>query len=48
MRFKITDAKGVAHVVDDGRPLDYLFNADCLGNMKIFPDKYFDLAIVDP
>ena len=26
---------------------DY-FNADCMEGMKQYPDKYFDLAIVDP
>jgi len=25
-----------------------LYNADCQEIMKIFPDKYFDLAIIDP
>ena len=25
-----------------------LYNADCMDGMKAFPDKYFDLAIVDP
>ncbi len=24
-----------------------LFNADCMNIMKQYPDKYFDLAIVD-
>ena len=24
------------------------FNMDCMEGMKEFPDKYFDLAIVDP
>lgn len=24
------------------------FNADCMDIMKQYPDKYFDLAIVDP
>lgn len=29
--------------------LDYgFFNMDCMEGMKEFPDKYFDLAIVDP
>lgn len=26
----------------------YFFNADCMEGMKQFPDKYFELAIVDP
>lgn len=24
------------------------YNLDCMNGMKEFPDKYFDLAIVDP
>ena len=29
--------------------LDFgFFNMDCMEGMKEFPDKYFDLAIVDP
>lgn len=29
--------------------LDYgFYNMDCMNGMKEFPDKYFDLAIVDP
>lgn len=24
------------------------YNMDCMDGMKQFPDKYFDLAIVDP
>lgn len=27
--------------------LDKLYNLDCMEGMKEFPDKYFDLAIVD-
>lgn len=31
------------------RPLDFgFYNMDCIEGMKMFPDKYFDLAIVDP
>lgn len=29
-------------------PLSECFNEDCLVGMKRYPDKYFDLAIVDP
>ena len=25
-----------------------LYNADCMEAMKEFPDKFFDLAVVDP
>lgn len=28
--------------------LNWLYNTDCMHGMKKFPDKYFDLAIVDP
>ena len=28
--------------------LNQLYNMDCMKGMKTFPDKYFDLAIVDP
>ncbi len=28
--------------------LNHLYNLDCMEGMKDFPDKYFDLAIVDP
>lgn len=28
--------------------LNKLYNMDCMDGMKEFPDKYFDLAIVDP
>lgn len=29
--------------------LDFgFYNMDCIEGMKEFPDKYFDLAIVDP
>jgi len=25
-----------------------VFNIDCMEGMKQYPDKYFDLAVVDP
>ena len=32
-----------------GKVLDFgFYNMDCMEGMKQFPDKYFDLAIVDP
>lgn len=32
-----------------GEMLDFgFYNMDCMEGMKEFPDKYFDLAIVDP
>ena len=29
-------------------PISEVFNMDCMEGMKQYPDKYFDLAIVDP
>jgi len=29
-------------------PISEVFNIDCNEGMKNFPDKYFELAIVDP
>lgn len=29
-------------------PVSELYNMDCVEGMKHYPDKYFDLAIVDP
>jgi site-specific DNA-methyltransferase (adenine-specific) len=29
-------------------PISEVFNIDCMIGMKTFPDKFFDLAIVDP
>jgi len=31
-----------------GCPSSELYNMDCIAGMKHYPDKYFDLAIVDP
>lgn len=28
--------------------LNNLYNCDCMEGMKQFPDKYFELAIIDP
>ena len=28
--------------------LNHFYNMDCMEGMKEFPDKYFELAIVDP
>lgn len=33
---------------DTEKPEDLFANGDCMDGMKAFPDKYFDLAIVDP
>ncbi len=33
---------------NNGSPLNTLVNGDCMEGMKSFPDKYFELAIVDP
>ena len=29
-------------------PISQVFNMDCMEGMKQYPDKYFDLAVVDP
>jgi site-specific DNA-methyltransferase (adenine-specific) len=29
-------------------PESIVYNADCMDIMKGYPDKYFDLAVVDP
>lgn len=35
--------------MNEFKPLDFgFYNMDCMEGMKQFPDKYFDLAIVDP
>jgi site-specific DNA-methyltransferase (adenine-specific) len=41
---KITDAENAMTMEDRTK----VFNCDCLPAMKEFPDKHFDLAIVDP
>ena len=41
--------EGMRPVRDGGRiPMNQYYNMDCMDGMKQFPDKYFDLAIVDP
>jgi len=30
------------------QPISQVFNEDCIEVMKRYPDKYFDLAVVDP
>lgn len=34
--------------IDFEKQNGYFFNANCMEGMKQFPDKYFDLAVVDP
>jgi site-specific DNA-methyltransferase (adenine-specific) len=34
--------------VGEEKPESRVFNMDCMEGMKQYPDKYFDLAIVDP
>ena len=34
--------------IDFTKSNGFFLNADCMDGMKQFPDKYFDLAIVDP
>lgn len=31
-----------------GMPVSEIYNMDCMEYMKSMPDKYFDLAVVDP
>ena len=49
------EIKDALNIVNDGAmrtcyslPFLSLFHADCMEIMKQYPDKYFDLAIVDP
>jgi len=46
--FQITDKKGVVHGFDSAEFESKLLYMDCMDAMKSTPDKYFDLAIVDP
>lgn len=34
--------------IDFEKQEGFFINADCMDGMKAFPDKYFDLAIIDP
>ena len=34
--------------IDFEKQRGYFFNSDCMDGMKAFPDKFFDLAVVDP
>lgn len=42
----ITDFSKINEILN-GNESGY-FNMDCMDGMKVFPDKFFDLAIVDP
>lgn len=42
----IVDIKG--HEYDTDKPESIFINADCMEYLPLFPDNYFDLAIVDP
>lgn len=44
----ITDKPQIAYSECYRLPFLSLFHADCMEIMKQYPDKYFDLAIVDP
>jgi len=59
MSNRITDAQGLhvsppfgkhvlAEVPCSGVPISEVYLMDCVEGMKHYPDKYFDLAIVDP
>lgn len=41
----VAENKGVRTM---SKKLDYALNADCMEIMREYPDKYFDLAAVDP
>ena len=45
---QITSEPAIAYSTCYRLPFLSLFHADCMGIMKQYPDKYFDLAIVDP
>lgn len=45
---QITDEPAIAYSTCYRLPFLSLFHADCMEIMKQYPDKYFDLAIVDP
>jgi site-specific DNA-methyltransferase (adenine-specific) len=44
----ITDKHAIGFIPCYRLPFLSLFHADCMEIMKQYPDKYFDLAIVDP
>jgi site-specific DNA-methyltransferase (adenine-specific) len=45
---QITSEPAIAYSMCYRLPFLSLFHADCMEIMKQYPDKYFDLAIVDP
>ena len=45
---QITDEPAIAYSTCYRLPFLSLFHADCMEIMKQYPDKHFDLAIVDP
>lgn len=45
--FQITSEPAIAYSTCYRLPFLSLFHADCMEIMKQYPDKYFDLAIVD-
>jgi len=40
--------KSAANECYTSLPMNTLYNMDCMNGMALFPDKFFDLAIVDP
>jgi site-specific DNA-methyltransferase (adenine-specific) len=44
----ITENRLVNSMSSDKVPFSIVYNEDCVEGMKRYPDKYFDLAIVDP
>jgi len=47
-KLQITSEPAIAYSTCYRLPFLSLFHADCMEIMKQYPDKYFDLAIVDP
>ena len=45
---KTTSAPAIGDIPSYAQPFSIVYNEDCVQGMKRFPDKYFDLAIVDP
>lgn len=45
---EFTDAQGVKQSFDPSKPFNLAYNVDCMELMKQIPDKFFDLAVVDP
>lgn len=47
-RIEFIDKNGINKELDLSAHGNFAFNVDCMDVMKLIPDKYFDLACVDP